>query len=86
MIGNASLLSLLTISDAAASVQQEYIFFGYFKQLNEIAPQLLHWYSGKGSDGKANWLWQERAKQWLVVGEDSLVWQIWDELNEIILQ
>ncbi|MBL7893859.1 MAG: hypothetical protein JNK50_01105 [Bacteroidia bacterium] len=78
MKSNASLLTFLTISEPS----EEKIFFGYLKELEEVAPDKPHWYKGKGSHGNAIFLWEEKkVKQWTVVGNDKFTQALFQDLS-----
>jgi len=77
MISNASLLSFLTISCDNA----EQVVFLHLKEVHDVAPSSLYWYKNKGQNGNAIWLWPEKKlRQWLLIGEDREVRQIFDRL------
>ncbi len=51
------------------------------KEVDDVAPPALHWYSKKGKGGNAEYVWEENAlKQWLVVGSDQEIKSFWDAL------
>ncbi len=78
MKSNATLLTLLTISEPA----EEKIFFGYMKELEEIAPIKPHWYNGKGCNGEATFLWEEKKlKQWTIIACDEYITFLFNDLN-----
>lgn len=78
MIPNATLLTLLSVSGT-----KEQIFFAYLKELEEIAPDNIYWYPDKGQNGKAIYLWKyKNIKQWLLIGNDDKVNDIWKRLLE----
>jgi len=77
MKSNASLLSLLTISDSS----EEKIIFAYLKELEEIAPSSTYWYKKRGKDGHADFIWKnKKLKQWCVIGTDNEIQDIFFEL------
>ncbi len=77
MKSHASLLSLVTISEE----DEEKVIFVYLKELVEIAPQSIYWYKNKGEGGNTEFIWTEKKlKQWLVIGEDQEIENLWKEL------
>jgi len=78
MQANASLLSFLTVLEG----ETEHVFFLYLKELMELAPPKgIHWYDQKGAKNTAGFLWEEkRVKQWLLIGQDNDMKNIFHEL------
>lgn len=77
MITNATILSLLTI----CKENKENIIHAYRKEVEDIAPDAIHWYSKKGSNGKAEYIWEDKElKQWLAVGNEGDISEIWEKL------
>ncbi|MGP8213927.1 MAG: hypothetical protein ACLQQ4_00045 [Bacteroidia bacterium] len=75
MASNASILMLLSVTEDNA----EKIVFAYLKELEEIAPQKIHWYSGR--EGKAKTLWEEKKlKEWCAIADDKEIKGIWNNL------
>ncbi len=77
MDSNATLLTFLTISEAS----EEKVFFAFLKELDELAPICKYWYQGKGADGEASFLWEDKnIRQWCVIGKDDEIKSYWDEI------
>jgi hypothetical protein len=75
---NASLLTILSIPNK--KTKDENILFAYLKELEEVAPE-LHWYKGRGENGKSNFIWQEKnIKEWSLIGSDDELLFIWNKL------
>ncbi|NLU92305.1 hypothetical protein [Chitinophaga sp. Ak27] len=74
---NSSLLSILSIEVEGI----EHIFFMYVKEIHEKPPEAIHWYKGRGEDGKAQQLWTERKiRQWLAIGKSPEIKIVFDQL------
>jgi hypothetical protein len=74
----ASLLTLLTVS----TTEHEDIIFAYLKEVCDNPPAEIYWYPKKGGNGEAEFIWKEkRLKQWLLIGRDEDVINIWNSFQ-----
>jgi len=84
-IANASLISFFTVSNKT----YEEVFFILRKELQEIAPSNKYWYKYKGQNGESSYISEKaEVKQWLVIAEDSIIEQIWEDIknDQLVIQ